>query len=282
MTTLHTALSWLASGFSIIPIMAHGKRPSFSALAATGHDGWSVFKERQATASECEMWFGGLQRNLAVVTGYAGLVVIDFDAHDAFAWWQTWVRVMGIEVNTYTVRSARGTHVYFICDEPVSSYKVGPVDIKARYGYVLVPPSIHPSGWVYQSTGNRIQRITRLADVWPIAPNDITQSVADMRQTDPYEIASRANGTQLGVGMGTVDRIKTTVRPEDLLGVARARRPLPICCPLHADTHPSFYIYPDGGWKCFGCGRFGDVVDLYAALHNLTNTDAIVALANTL
>jgi len=280
MTTLQTALSWLDAGFSILPIMARGKRPSFDALAATGHDGWSVFKERQATEAETQIWFGGLQRNLGVVTGYADLVVIDFDSMVAYQWWQSWLTMAVIRVDTYTVQSARGMHAYFICDEPITSYKVGDVDIKARYGYVLVPPSVHPSGWRYAADGQQMQRIEHLADVWPIAPDDVAQPVADMRQTDPYEIASRANGTQLGVGMGTVDRIKTTVRPEDLLGLARARRPLPICCPLHADTHPSFYIYPDGGWKCFGCGRFGDVVDLYAALHNLTNTDAIVALAN--
>lgn len=35
-------------------------------------------------------------------------------------------------------------------------------------------------------------------------------------------------------------------------------------CPLpdHADENPSFYLYPDGRWWCFGCSRGGDVVDL--------------------
>jgi hypothetical protein len=35
-------------------------------------------------------------------------------------------------------------------------------------------------------------------------------------------------------------------------------------CPLpgHEDRHPSFTIFPDGGWRCFGCGRGGDVFEL--------------------
>jgi hypothetical protein len=42
-------------------------------------------------------------------------------------------------------------------------------------------------------------------------------------------------------------------------------------CPLpdHDDNTPSFYVYADNerGWTCFGCGRGGDVVHLYALAH---------------
>jgi hypothetical protein len=35
-------------------------------------------------------------------------------------------------------------------------------------------------------------------------------------------------------------------------------------CPLpdHDDRNPSFYIYPPGRWKCYGCDQGGDVIDL--------------------
>jgi CHC2 zinc finger len=43
------------------------------------------------------------------------------------------------------------------------------------------------------------------------------------------------------------------------------------CCPLpdHEDKTPSFYVYADNnrGWTCFGCGRGGDVVHLFALAH---------------
>jgi DNA primase len=40
------------------------------------------------------------------------------------------------------------------------------------------------------------------------------------------------------------------------------------CCPHsdHADTSPSFYVYPDERFHCYGCGRHGDVVDLWAGI----------------
>lgn len=34
-----------------------------------------------------------------------------------------------------------------------------------------------------------------------------------------------------------------------------------IKCPFHDDKSPSLHLYDDGGWKCFGCGRHGDVLD---------------------
>jgi DNA primase len=34
-----------------------------------------------------------------------------------------------------------------------------------------------------------------------------------------------------------------------------------IVCPFHQESTPSLHVYEDGGWKCFGCGRFGDVLD---------------------
>lgn len=34
-----------------------------------------------------------------------------------------------------------------------------------------------------------------------------------------------------------------------------------IACPFHADSTPSLHIYDDGHWKCFGCGKSGDVLD---------------------
>jgi DNA primase len=39
-------------------------------------------------------------------------------------------------------------------------------------------------------------------------------------------------------------------------------------CPLpeHSDDTPSFYVYPDRRFRCFGCGRHGDVTDLYAGM----------------
>lgn len=47
------------------------------------------------------------------------------------------------------------------------------------------------------------------------------------------------------------------------------------CCPLHGEKTPSFCIFQDGKWKCFGCGAHGDAADLYAALHGVSLAEAL-------
>ena len=61
---------------------------------------------------------------------------------------------------------------------------------------------------------------------------------------------------------------------ERLVGkpLRRAGQVYTACCPLpdHDDKSPSFYVYADNdrGWTCFGCGRGGDVVHLYALAYS--------------
>ena len=50
------------------------------------------------------------------------------------------------------------------------------------------------------------------------------------------------------------------------------------CCPLHSEKTPSFCIFPDGRWKCFGCGQYGDAADLYASLYKVTLGEALRAV----
>jgi DNA primase len=34
-------------------------------------------------------------------------------------------------------------------------------------------------------------------------------------------------------------------------------------CPLHTETRPSFTVYPNGRYHCYGCGAHGDAIDLH-------------------
>jgi len=44
-------------------------------------------------------------------------------------------------------------------------------------------------------------------------------------------------------------------------------------CPFpdHEDSSPSFYVYTDGHFRCYGCARRGDVVDLWAGVRRLVS-----------
>ncbi len=285
-TMLEAAKSWIANGFSVIPLSWRSKRPAFDALKASdcvdadGRPIWEMFKERQASEWELRTWFGGPRRNLGVVTGWNGLVVIDFDSLDAYQAWQSWAKIAGgraaeIAASTYRVASARGMHVYLLVEGPVTSYRIGAIDVKAQWGYVLVPPSVHPSGYVYQSHGTTIMRIKRLSDIFPFAPHPIEGPALPEIARDPWEAASRAvvcSGESLQIA-------KRLLRLTDLVRVVREDRGGSwALCPLHHDTQPSLRLYRDGHFHCFGCGAHGDVIDLYAALRHLTIREAIARL----
>lgn len=39
---------------------------------------------------------------------------------------------------------------------------------------------------------------------------------------------------------------------------------LTACCPFHTESTPSFHVYPDNHFHCFGCGKHGTILDFVA------------------
>jgi hypothetical protein len=46
-------------------------------------------------------------------------------------------------------------------------------------------------------------------------------------------------------------------------------------CPFHAEKTPSFFVFQDNHYKCFGCGASGDCIDFIQKLHGLSFKDAL-------
>lgn len=46
-------------------------------------------------------------------------------------------------------------------------------------------------------------------------------------------------------------------------------------CPFHSEKTASFYVFDDGGFKCFGCGESGDVIDFVQKIYGLSFKDAL-------
>ncbi len=46
-------------------------------------------------------------------------------------------------------------------------------------------------------------------------------------------------------------------------------------CPFHQDGQPSFYIFEDGHYHCFGCSDHGDALDFIQKLRGLNFVDAL-------
>ena len=49
-------------------------------------------------------------------------------------------------------------------------------------------------------------------------------------------------------------------------------------CPIHQDDTPSFKIYDDNHFFCFGCRAYGDVIELYKRIERISNYEAISRL----
>lgn len=290
---LASALFYLSRGMSILPIQWHSKAPAYRALRATGYGGddgvasWGALRQEAPTWGGVSQWFGGARRNLGIVTGYGGLVVLDFDNLPAYEMWRQWAAAQDgdappMSVQTYRVFTAKGVHVYLRCAEPVATYPVpGIGDVKAAGGYVLAPPSVHPSGHVYVAADDwaPIIEVAHLADVFPFQKAQPGPQVARLR--------TPTGGAVVPPGDSIIERIKERCTCADLLGVDVAgRHHVMVCCPLHDDHNPSMIVYGnDGKCRCLaGCegGKQLDVVDLYAAMHGIPlshETPAIAQLA---
>lgn len=286
---LRIAQWWVSHGIAVIPLGYRDKRPAMDALMLTdcvenNRVEWARFQDRLPTADELYCWFAGPRRNLGIVTGWEGLVVIDFDSIAAYDLWRCWAKNRGVP-ETYQVATRRGVHIYVKVEEDTRPYMVRGlgVDVKAGGGYVLGVPSIHPSGHKYRAKVSApIVEVQKLIEIFPIEGNRSVTSAPPVtrRYSDPWEAAAHAVVTPPD---GAMEAIKANVRIEDVLGVEGCNgRPWKTLCPLHADVVPSLVVYPDGRWYCFGCQRHGDVIDLHAALHRISVKEAIAELAGNM
>lgn len=61
------------------------------------------------------------------------------------------------------------------------------------------------------------------------------------------------------------DQYSLASEVEKTVKLAKRGNLLEACCPFHTDRTPSFFVYDDGIYHCFGCGAHGDVIDFVAA-----------------
>jgi hypothetical protein len=152
-STFHHAKRYLEMGLSVIPLKPRDKPPNLSE--------WKQYQTRRATEEEIDSWFKGTDNNIGIVCGKVSgdLVVVDFDDERAFRY--CFSQGGGLAEKTLCARTSKGVHVYLRLEETTKKTTlraVGgagkakpslPVDIQGEGGYVVAPPSIHPSGKGY-------------------------------------------------------------------------------------------------------------------------------------
>ena len=143
---LRAALTLAEKGMAVFPCQPRDKRPATErgCLDATTEP---VIIKR--------WWRNNPDFNVAIATGSISDVFVgDIDGVDAEAELRKLEAAHGALPPTVEAITARGRHVYFKmppgADVRNSAGKIAPgIDVRANGGYVLAPPSIHPSGRPY-------------------------------------------------------------------------------------------------------------------------------------
>lgn len=81
----------------------------------------------------------------------------------------------------------------------------------------------------------------------------------------------------------TINHIREVARLEDVVPeqvqLHRRGSDLIGCCPFHSENTPSFHIYQDQHYHCFGCGAHGDIFTYLMETEGLSFPDAVEKLA---
>ena len=141
---LSAALAYLSRGWSVIPLAPRGKTPLVR---------WQEFQNRHATEAEVRRWFSEHpDANIGVVTGaVSGIIAVDVDGEEGELALTS--RVAALPV-TLTNRSGRvgGFHlIYAHPGQPIKTRAqiLPSVDVRGDGGYIVVSPSVHPTGAEY-------------------------------------------------------------------------------------------------------------------------------------
>ena len=183
-------------GFSLIPIVKGTKKPSVE---------WKPYQTRRPKTDELKQWFSANNTGVAIVCGgiSQNLVVLDFDQPDLFAGFSAfWKESYGDAIDAMTPvveTGGGGRHVYLkMKDLPPLYHPLGDErkllpDIQSEGGYVLAPPTMHPSGKRYEFTGGA-SVIFEVADLAELMFDIPTKGAEPKTGNDPNWVVGLLNG----------------------------------------------------------------------------------------
>ncbi len=285
------AQEFTALGYAVIPIHYRTKEAKVK---------WAPYQECLPSKNNILRWFAHSITNGAVLTGChgygAGLVVIDFDNMPDFLTWYKWAgeanEISRSALDAYMVKTSRGVHVYLTSEQAhtFSNLHYGGVDIKAESGYIMLPGSVHPSGFVYQAVDEKNLQFPVFESLDQVLPPEIlerresavflAQDPPSYTEPNPLQILDQPAGKKM-----TIAQIKSRHKIEDFIPVSmRTGANYYVAkCPFHDDQHESMWV--DTAKQICGCyaGCSGqtpwDIINLFARLHNVSNNEAIDQLS---
>ncbi len=193
-------------GFSIVPTIEGGKRPAL--------ESWKEFQTRRPTHNEITLWMTGLYRNcgIGLVTGTisGNVFVIDADAGPGKVGSETLddLQMMHDDLpHTWTSNTGGGGRHYFYRAPVGVKIQTGQnvlgqhVDVRGEAGFLVLPPSPHPSGHSYAWLAGSAPSVTIIAD----APAWLVALCREEAETGykrwPPAVAAASNGNLNAFGL---------------------------------------------------------------------------------
>jgi hypothetical protein len=214
---LHTALALAAKNIAVLPCVPGQKIPA----CARG------LKDATTDVLQIRAWWDeNPEFNLAIATGTpSGIFILDVDGDTGEGALTELERERGALPPTVAVITGKGRHLYFLMpNAPVrnSAGKIGEhLDVRGTGGYVLAPPSLHPSGKRYAWAPNS-------ASAFAVAPSWLIDKIKGQNRTPTAEwVSLLSNSANEGTRDCTIARIAghllhRYVRPEVVLELLTA------------------------------------------------------------
>jgi hypothetical protein len=180
-TALASALAYLEMGLSVFPLAPREKKPPKNFR-------WEESQHALATEDQLKAWFDGTNNNLGVVTGKVSrLLVLDVDGDKAKSYIENALHTKvkydtkeAIDKTLWTETGGGGFHLLVRYDPEEFRQDDRAIDeiknavlwrgkddhseirLKSDGGYVVAPPSVHPSGSHYRFIkGNVIAKLSK-------------------------------------------------------------------------------------------------------------------------
>ncbi len=191
---LDDALRYAEHGLAVFPLKMRDKVPVTS----------NGFKDATRDKEQIELWFADGDLNIGIALP-EHIVVLDIDRHGDVDGWET-VQKHGLELplTWRAVTGGNGSHFWFRLPDGVRSRStkrpdMPGIDIKGHGGYVVVPPSVHPSGVEYRWLPGAAPWECELAE----APEWLVAQLTEAPKHEPVQ--AKRNGHGNGHALPAID-----------------------------------------------------------------------------
>lgn len=258
---LSAALAYAERGWFVFPLIPRTKRP----ITENG-----VLDASNNHHQVLEWWQAFPAANIAFQTGEL-FDVLDIDGNQSVP---ALLEILGRDYRHSgpVVSTGKGKHLYFAHLEGSrnrAGLLGGKLDYRGSGGYVVAPPSIHPSGRIYQWDENRDYR----ADLPELPQTLVTIIKPPIANTAPQVAINRGGLTAHDASLLMTAKGDLINRRPPIIEVATALgllvKPMGshfvTNCIFHNDPGPSMVLYiQQDKFHCYGCEAHGDSFDLQA------------------